>query len=485
MPSEAPCKKPVIIGAGPAGLSAAYELLQHGVLSEVLEADPLKVGGISRTSEYKGYRFDIGGHRFFSKNKEIEELWTLWLEDDLLKVARLSRILYRGKYFDYPLKASNAFRNLGLIETVHCLAYWLYSQWKPRRPEASFEDWVINRFGHRLYSIFFKTYTEKVWGMSCSDISADWAAQRIKNLNLFKAGLNALGLRWNKGETIKTLIDEFRYPRLGPGMMWERLASQLEKNDCPVRMDSKVDKIRWDRSGVTCVECRGQKIIGDFFLSSMPMRSLVRALEPAPPPEILEACESLSYRDYLTVVLVLDVADLFPDNWIYIHDPQVLVGRIQNYKNWSPEMVPEPRYTCLGMEYFCNVGDSLWGQSDSALVELGMKELQKIGLGTPDKLRDGTVMRVPKAYPVYDDKYQLCVQTIRGFVEENLPNLQLIGRNGMHKYNNQDHAMWTGILAARNALGLGEYNLWNVNADAEYLEESDGTDGRLVPRRLN
>jgi protoporphyrinogen oxidase len=478
--------KPVIIGAGPAGLTAAFELLRHGVPSVVLEADPERVGGISRTAQYKGYRFDIGGHRFFSKNPQVEQLWTEWLGDEMIKVPRLSRILYRGRFFDYPLKASNAFRNLGLIETAHCVLSWVFAQIRPRRPERSFEDWVVNRFGERLFKIFFKTYTEKVWGMPCHEISADWAAQRIKNLNLLKAGLNALGLNFSRGETIKTLIDEFRYPRLGPGMMWERLTERLEEGGCTIQLSQKVESIKWEPGRATSVSTSTQVVEGDSFFSSMPMRSLIRALDPKPPEKVLEAAENLFYRDYLTVVLILDVDELFPDNWIYIHDPGVKVGRIQNYKNWSREMVPEPGYTCLGLEYFCDVGDELWDMSDSELVELGIAELERLNLGAPNSLKDGTVVRMPKAYPVYDDAYQENVSTIRAFLEENIPNLQPIGRNGMHKYNNQDHAMWTGILAARNALGEGEYDLWRVNADAEYLEEAGATvgDGRLVPSKL-
>jgi protoporphyrinogen oxidase len=372
------------------------------------------------------------------------------------------------------------------METTRCVLSWVWAQIRPRKPEHSFEDWVINRFGERLFSIFFKTYTEKVWGLPCNEISADWAAQRIKNLNLLKAGLNALGLNFSRGDTIKTLIDEFRYPRLGPGMMWEKLSDDLTTGGCRLEMGAKVESIRWKPGGAYSVQTASQSVEGDSFFSSMPMRSLVRALEPAPPDEVVEAAEKLFYRDYLTVILVLDVEELFPDNWIYIHDPGVKVGRIQNYKNWSREMVPNPGYTCLGLEYFCDVGDELWDLSDSALVELGIAELEKLDLGAVSSLKDGTVVRMPKAYPVYDENYHSAVQTIRTFLEENVPNLQPIGRNGMHKYNNQDHAMWTGVLAARNALGMGPFDLWKVNADAEYLEESGAPigDGRLVPQKV-
>lgn len=478
-----PTTRPIIIGAGPAGLSAAYELLQSDVESTILEADSDFVGGISRTARYKGFRFDIGGHRFYSKNREIQQLWTEWLGDELLLVPRLSRILYDGKFFDYPLKARNAFLNLGLWETLRCIASWLRAQAKPVRPEASFEDWVVNRFGARLYSIFFRTYTEKVWGIPCREISADWAAQRIKDLNLFKACLHAIGWNSKSGPTITTLIDEFRYPRLGPGMMWERLSENVISRGCRLKMGERVETVTWEPGGVISVTTSTASHQGDAFLCSMPMRSLVQALDPPPPDRVLEAAEKLRYRDYLTVVLILDVAQLFPDNWLYIHEPRVRMGRIQNYKNWSADMVPDSSLTSLGLEYFCDAGDSLWKKSDSELVEMGFQELCQLGLAEIEQLRDGTVLRMPKAYPVYDEGYQDRVDLIREFVQERLPNLQLIGRNGMHRYNNQDHAMWTGILGARNILGLGDYDLWKVNADAEYLEAGEISEARSVPIR--
>ncbi len=475
----------LVIGAGPAGLTAADHLNSKGIRSTILEADSDKVGGISQTAEYKGYRFDIGGHRFFSKNQDVEQLWTDWLGKDMIRVGRLSRILYNGKFFDYPLKAKNAFVNLGPVETFRCIMSYLWAQVVPRKPEKSFEDWVVNRFGQRLFSIFFKTYTEKVWGMSCDEISADWAAQRIKNLNLLKAGLNALGLG-KRGKTIKTLIDEFRYPRLGPGMMWEKVADNLTEAGCPLHMNHRVDKIKWKPGAVLAVEAAGKEFAADHFISSMPLRHLIEGLDPAAPDEVLAAANGLKYRDYLTVVLVLDASDLFPDNWIYIHDPNVTVGRIQNYKNWSAEMVPNPNFTCLGLEYFCDIGDPLWNLSESELIELGLKEVEQLGLVRADQMRDGTVVRMPRAYPVYDGDYQEKVDIIKTFIEEQLPNLQAIGRNGMHRYNNQDHAMITGILAARNILGEGPLDPWLVNADAEYLEEDDSKskDSRLVPKRL-
>ncbi len=477
-----------IIGAGPAGLSAAYELAANGVSVIVFEQDALFVGGISRTVEYKGYRFDIGGHRFFSKSPEIEKFWSELLGDDLLTRQRLSRIFYGGKFYDYPLKAGNAFRNMGLLNTVTCIADYAKAKTFPKSKVVSFEDWVVNNFGEKLYRMFFKTYTEKVWGVDCKDISADWAGQRIKGLTLGSAIKNAL---WpqrspDKG-VIKTLIDEFRYPRLGPGMLWERVRDEVVQHRGEVRMGQKVVEIVC--RGSKAVEVITQSVDGrrdsvtiDALISSMPMRSLVRALGSAATPSVQTAAEALKYRDFLTVALILDERKVSDDNWIYIHDPNVKVGRIQNFKNWSPFMVPDQEKTCLGMEYFCFEGDGLWSSSDHDLLALGESELRSIGLLKNQRVLDGTVVRVPKAYPVYDDSYQRNVKTIVDELSGIASNIQLVGRNGMHRYNNQDHAMMTGFLSARNILGA-DFDLWAVNGDAEYLEEVD--DDRLTPRRIS
>jgi protoporphyrinogen oxidase len=463
----------VIIGAGPAGLTAAYELSKAGVRSVVLEKDSV-VGGIARTVHHNGYGFDIGGHRFFTKVKPVEDMWHEVMAEDFLLRKRLSRIYYAKKFFHYPLQPADALRKLGLWNATRILGSFLKAQILPVRPEHNFEDWVINRFGRRLYEIFFKTYTEKVWGMPCTEISAEWPAQRIKGLSLFSALRAALTKKTQKKDVIKTLIDSFHYPRKGPGQMWERVAGIVSAKGNRVLMNAKTVSILWsDRvTGLRVqIEDRTELIQGGEFISSMPIRELVKCFDPPAPREVQTAAACLNYRDFLTVALVLN-RDVFPDNWIYIHEPSVKLGRIQNFKNWSPDMVPDPTKTCLGLEYFCHEGDGLWTMSDQDLIELGKKELQVLGFAQPSDVVDGAVVRMPKAYPVYDDAYKDAVNIIRGFVE-GLGNLQLVGRNGMHKYNNQDHSMLTAMLAAHNILGAS-YDLWAVNVDDDYHEELAG-----------
>ena len=480
----------VIIGGGPAGLTAAYELTKHGASATVLEASPVRVGGIARTERYKGFYFDIGGHRFFSKSPEIEDLWTELLGDRMLVRGRLSRIYYRNRFFDYPLKAVNVVRNLGIVNVMLAMASFLRAQIRPIPDARSFEDWTINSFGRRLYETFFKTYTEKVWGIPCSEISADWAAQRIKGLSMVSL-LKATLLPRRKGpreKVIKTLIDQFRYPVHGPGEMWETCADRIREAGGRVEMGVEVRKIERNGRGVRALvgtrDGASLRFEGTHFLSSMPIRELVACIDPPAPPDIVCASEKLKYRDFLTVALIVDAPDLFPDNWIYIHDPSVRLGRVQNFKNWSPSMVPDPKFSCLGLEYFVSEGDDLWSMSDADLVELGKREISRVGLVPEGKVRDGCVVRMKKAYPVYDDEYTTHVETVRRFLEAEMPNMQLIGRNGMHKYNNQDHAMMTGLLAARNILG-GHFDVWKVNSDAEYHEEGEVQDSaRKVPMPL-
>lgn len=476
----------VVIGGGPAGLTAAYELTKREFPTIVVEKEN-KVGGLSRTEQYKGFFFDMGGHRFFTKVKEVNQIWHEVLSKDFLQRPRLSRIYYRQKFFYYPLKPLNALLGLGLLESLLIMLSYLRWHLFPYRQEETFEQWVTNRFGKRLFQTFFKTYTEKVWGISCAELKAEWAAQRIKDLSLKTALLNMF---MRPQRTIKTLIEQFDYPRHGPGMMWNAMKTCVEAQGGEVRLETDVLRIcRRDTRLEHIVVARNgreETIAGSEFISSMPLTEFLTKLTPVPPPEVLQAVARLNYRDFLTVCLIVNKADLFPDNWIYIHDPTVQVGRIQNFKNWSPEMVPDLAKTSLGLEYFCNEGDSLWSLPDAALIELGKREISRIGLAAYGDIEDGCVCRVPKAYPVYDADYREHLDLVRAFVES-LENFQSVGRNGLHRYNNQDHAMLTGMLAVRN-LALGEKNdLWNVNTDPEYHEEIREevvTEGQDVSRVL-
>lgn len=466
----------VVIGGGPAGLTAAYELQKRSddYVPIVFEGSDL-VGGIARTESHNGYRFDIGGHRFFTKVKEVEEMWHEVLGDDFITRPRQSRIYYRGKYFDYPLKIFNALTNIGPYESLRILASYLKWQIRPHRTEENFEEWVINRFGGRLYMHFFRSYTEKVWGINPKEIRADWAAQRIKNLSLFKAVWNAI----SGANDTTSLIEEFQYPRLGPGMMWEKTQDLINQNGGEVRMRSEVVGVNRDGNRVTSIDVRQwgengevvatERVEGEHFINSMAVRDLIHAFNPPPPKKVIEAADKLKYRDFLIVTLVLDQADPFPDNWIYIHSPTVKVGRIQNFSAWSPEMVPDPNTASIGLEYFCQKGDGLWNMNDEELRALASEELEKLGLSTKEHVIDAAIIRQPKAYPVYDGEYKDALAVIQEWIES-LENFQTVGRNGLHRYNNQDHSMLSAMYAARNILGES-HDLWTVNVERSYHEE--------------
>jgi protoporphyrinogen oxidase len=499
----------LIIGAGPAGLTASYLLtrdearLPDGSKPKVvvIERDPQKVGGISRTVDYKGFLFDIGGHRFFSKSKEVVDLWKEILPDDFIERPRISRIYYKGKLYSYPLKAFEALFNLGLVESALCMASYGYAKLRPVKEPKTFHQWVRNQFGERLFSIFFRTYTEKVWGMSCDEISADWAAQRIKGLSLGGAVLNALGRTFRRkakakpgAPVVKTLIESFQYPRCGPGMMWDAAARKTREGGGEVLMDRSLEAMSYDAEhGIwTVLARRGdgsrETFTAKHVISSAPVRELVNAVKPT--PMSIFSGRSLKYRDFLTVAIITTRKDLFPDNWIYIHDPSVKVGRVQNFRSWSPEMVPNPDLACLGLEYFCFEGDGLWSAPDEELVALAKQEIARIGLVEEHEVIDACVVRQPKAYPVYDDDYKHHVSMVRLDLEKAYPTLHFVGRNGMHKYNNQDHAMMTAMLTVKNILaGEKLYDIWDVNEDAEYHEAGESgvkealQSERMVPRK--
>ncbi|HUF62897.1 MAG TPA: NAD(P)/FAD-dependent oxidoreductase [Verrucomicrobiales bacterium] len=486
-----------IIGAGPAGLTAAYLLCQQGRPVVVLESHPDLVGGICRTVCHKGFRFDIGGHRFFSKSREIEDFWSQLLSpEDFPSRRRMSRILYRGRFFSYPLRALEALRNLGLLESLLCVASYVRARLFPIRDPQNFEQWVANHFGRRLFRVFFKTYTEKVWGTSCGEISADWAAQRIKGFHLGRAIVSAVfpwAGRRRGADPVKTLIHAFRYPRLGPGMLWERCAERVREMGGEVRLGARVCECRFQEESrtwaVTVSHAAGTRetITAAAVISSAPLRELVNMLRPALPEYVHAAARRLSYRDFILVAVMVKDRGGFADHWIYVHDPAVQVGRIQNFKAWSPEMTPDSGLACYGMEYFCFAGkDGLWGMADGDLKGLARRELVQLGLARTEDIVDACVVRQGKAYPVYDAGYAENVAVIRKALEERFPSLHLAGRNGMHKYNNQDHSMMTAMLCVENILaGQRIRDPWMVNEDAQYHEGGPGSGGasglRSVP----
>jgi protoporphyrinogen oxidase len=460
----------IVIGGGPAGLTAAHELCRLRARPVVLEKSAV-VGGLARTEQFKGFHFDMGGHRFFTKSREVMAFWQHVAGDEFLLRPRLSRIYYRNKFFYYPLRFWNALSGLGTVESLRIIASYLRWHVLPYPREDTFEEWVTNRFGRRLFQTFFESYTEKVWGIPCKVLKAEWAAQRIKDLSI-KAILKSM---WRSpGTSITTLIEEFFYPRLGPGQLWNATKRAVERQGGEVRLNCAVEALYHDGRRMSGVEIRGdgrsEFLPGAAVISSMPITELARKLRPAAPTSVLEAAGRLKYRDFLTVCLVVNRARLFDDNWLYIHDPEVKVGRIQNYKNWSRDMVPDVSKTSLGLEYFCTEGDELWCRTDEELVALGKKELEKLGLAAAVDIEDGCVFRVPKSYPIYDEDYRESLQILRDYLS-GFENLQTVGRNGLHRYNNQDHSMLTGLFAARNVMLGEQYDLWNVNAEQEYHEE--------------
>jgi protoporphyrinogen oxidase len=473
----------IIIGAGPAGLTAAKEAQKYKKRILVLEAEDV-VGGISQTVKRNGWHFDIGGHRFFTKSERVNEFWDSSLdEQDFLLRPRLSRIFYKGKFFDYPLKLWNALFGLGIVEAIRCVLSYVLTQVKKPKDQSNFEGWVAARFGWRLYRIFFKTYTEKVWGIDASLIQSSWAAQRIKSLSLPKAILNSIPIRRNSSKKlITTLIDEFKYPKFGPGMLWEKVAKDFEAAGGRLHFDSKVTSIDRDSDNYR-IYCGDRAYLALDVINTMPLSYLPAALN-CENLLVKKAAAGLNFRDFLIVALIYEQKDLFPDNWIYIHDPRVNVGRIQNFGNWSEFMVKEG-HSCLGLEYFVNENDALWNMNDNDLIDLAQLEISSLGLVSL-KFKEGYVVRVKKAYPVYDESYEKNVLLIREWLESVWPDIQTVGRNGMHRYNNQDHSMLTAMQAVDN-LYLGARNdLWMVNLDDEYHEEkSNSSTERSAPGLIN
>ena len=457
----------LVLGAGPAGLTAGYLLGKAGRPVTILEAED-QVGGLAKTVEIDGYRFDLGGHRFFTKVAEVDALWHEVLGEEFLLRPRMSRIYWNKRFLDYPLRGPDVIRKLGPVELARCLASYVRAAARPSKTEDSLEEWVTNRFGRRLFELFFKTYNEKVWGVPASEIRSEWAAQRIKGLSFFSAAKAAFF--GNRGNKIKSLIGQFNYPRFGPGQMWDAMTAAIEEQGGVVRLEAPVERIELAGSRVVEVAAGGVSYpLPEAVISSLPLRSVVAMTTPAPPQEVVDAARGLRYRDFLTVALVVDGQDLFPDNWIYIHEPDVRVGRIQNYRSWSPWMVPDPDKACVGLEYFCFAGDDLWTMSDDALVELAATELDRLGLAARSKVERGFAIRVPKAYPIYDADYADRVAVIRSWLD-GIENLQQVGRNGLHRYNNSDHSMLTAMRAVENLLTGAHHDLWAVNAESVYHE---------------
>ena len=472
-----------VLGAGPAGLAAADALAERGAGVRLFERDG-QVGGMCRTVEQNGYRFDLGGHRFFTRFDEVEALWHDLLGDDLLRRNRKSRILYGGSLFEYPLSVPDVVGGLGPVEAARCLVSYAQARARPRGDEQSFEDWVRNRFGDRLFETFFQTYTEKVWGMPCSEIGAEWAAQRIKKLDLATAvkdavlrPLEARLSRGSDGPRATSLVGWFWYPRLGPGMLFEAWARRACERGARLDLQHEVVGLQHSGGRITSITARTAtgELVEDaveHVISSIPLPVLVRQLSPSPPEAVVSAAKGLRFRHLRTVNLVLDRAHLFPDQWVYVHDPELAVGRVQNFGSWSPWMLADPSTSCVGMEYFCSTGDPIWEASDAQLIARATAELERAGLAKGARVLDASSVRVPRAYPVYDQHYRGRLDTIRAWLS-GFSNLQPIGRYGMFKYNNSDHSVLTALLAAENLFGA-DHDVWAVNTDTAYHEVRPG-----------
>jgi protoporphyrinogen oxidase len=464
-----PRSRKLVLGAGPAGLTAGYLLARRGEPVTVLEASD-SLGGLARTEVRDGYRFDLGGHRFFTKSPEVEALWMGLLGPELLLRQRLSRIYWRGRLIDYPLRIGDVVRKVGPAEVARSGVSYAAAHLRPRPRAETFEDWVSQRFGRRLFELFFRSYTEKVWGVPTSEIRAEWAAQRIRGLSLWRAARSAIG---TGGSEVRSLIEEFHYPRLGPGQMWERMAGEITAAGGEVVLNAPVTGIQIEPGHAIEVRTTNdERRTAEAIISSLPLRTLAAIAEPRPPAEVIEAAAGLRYRDFICVALVLDGEEPFPDNWIYVHEPDVRVGRIQNFRAWSSDLVPEPGRTCLGLEYFCFEGDDLWTAPDEELVGVAAAELDRLGLARSGAVMAGHVVRVAKAYPIYDAGYEGRLATMRAWLD-GLEGLVQVGRNGLHRYNNSDHSMLTAMRAVENLCDGRAHDIWAVNAESAYLEEGE------------
>jgi protoporphyrinogen oxidase len=461
-----------IIGAGPAGLTAAYRLQQLGAEVVVFEAAPL-VGGMGRSIDLWGQRVDIGPHRFFTSDPRVDGVWQDVVGDAFGVVRRKTRIYYRRRFFDYPLRPGNVVANLGPVDVVRCLWSYLREQARRSRPDgprSSFEDWVVQHFGRRLFEMFFKSYTEKLWGIPCTELDSDFAAQRIKGFSLGHSVLAAFGL----GRTrFRTLVDEFRHPKAGSGYTWERMASRITAGGGTIRLSSPVAKIMSSGRHVTGIETTGGDAWDfDHVVSSMPLTLLVTRLADIP-PDVLDAVQRLRFRNTILVYLKVESSSLFPDQWVYIHAEDVAVGRVTNFRNWVPELYGGETATILALEFWCYDDDAIWRETDAALIDLAMREIRSVGLVADEAIAAGHVVRVPRSYPVYARGYGETLAPVITFLRS-YDNLWPIGRYGSFKYNNQDHSMLMGLLAAENIVLRRGHDLWSVNTDYEaYQEETE------------
>jgi len=474
-------KTVLIIGAGPAGLAAGYELAKRGLKVIILERDNI-VGGISRTIKHNEFRFDIGGHRFFTKNKEIEQWWRSILKEDFLTRPRLSRWYYRKKFFSYPIKPFELLRVFGIIDSIKIVSSYIKSKVKRIFPEISISDWSINNFGRYLAKPFFIDYNLKLWGINPKLISKDFANQRVKGVSFINAVKEALKKTFGiRSTNVKSLIEQFNYPKYGPGMMWEKVAEQIKKHKGKILLNWKVVKIKHKDKKIESVTAmkngRKREFKADYVLSSMPLKKLIASLEPKPPKEVLDSADFLRFRDFVTVALMFNQEKTIPDTWVYTHDEDVKSIRVQIFKNWSPFMVPEGK-SCIGFEYTCNEGDNFWSMPDAKLFEQAKSDLKKLNFADTNLIADWKVIRIKEAYPVYQIGYKEKVEIIKRYLQENFykNSLQPIGRGGLHRYNNMDHSMMTAFLAVKNILDEGKFDVWKVNSDAEYHEESGKND---------
>ena len=456
-----------VIGAGPAGATAAYVLTKNGVAVDVYEASP-HAGGLARSFSLWNQTVDLGPHRFFSKDKRVNQLWLEVVGEDYVMVDRLTRILYKGRFFHYPLRPGNALHNLGPLEAVRCLASYTRENWRPTPLDGTFESWVTRRFGRRLYEIFFKTYSEKLWGIPCTELDAAFAAQRIKKINLAKAITKAFCKDHNHNH--KTFVERFAYPRWGTGLVYQRMVDAVRRQGGRVFLETPVQSFRVTDNHVTSLRLSdGSEHTYDQIISSMPLSLLVRGLEGTP-DSVLDAAASLRFRNTIIVYLRVEADNLFPDNWLYVHSPELQTGRVTNFRNWSPDLYREEEDTTLAMEFWANEDDHLWHADDESLIDLARREIQETGLTRGAAITAGHVERIKRCYPVYQHGYEESVNVIREYLNS-ITNLQAIGRYGAFKYNNQDHSILMGLLAAENVMTGAGHDLWAINTDYEVYQE--------------